>query len=143
MQFENVLRTWKAFFEREGIRYAVIGGLAMSAWGSPRANPRRAYRDMHDVMVLLRQPGVDRRFIRTTLSGKVCWTSLMKSTSWFDAANFELPEPTPEDIAALERADEASARLSPEEYLRFLEIITRDLPPSRERDIPPSDPFEL
>jgi hypothetical protein len=36
MQFDEVLRTWKDFFEREGIRYALIGGLAMRAWGSGR-----------------------------------------------------------------------------------------------------------
>ena len=36
MQFDEVLRTWKEFFEREGIRYAVIGGLAMRAWGYGR-----------------------------------------------------------------------------------------------------------
>lgn len=36
MQFELVLRTWKEFFEREGVRYALIGGLAMRAWGSAR-----------------------------------------------------------------------------------------------------------
>ena len=37
MQFDEVLRTWKEFFEREGVRYALIGGLAMSAWGSSRS----------------------------------------------------------------------------------------------------------
>ena len=36
MQFDEVLRTWRDFFEREGIRYAVIGGLAMQAWGRSR-----------------------------------------------------------------------------------------------------------
>jgi hypothetical protein len=36
MQFELVLRSWKEFFEREGVRYALIGGLAMRAWGSAR-----------------------------------------------------------------------------------------------------------
>ncbi len=36
MQFEEVLRTFTAFFEREGIRYAVIGGLAVHAWGGSR-----------------------------------------------------------------------------------------------------------
>ena len=36
MQFDEVLATWKAFFEREGIRYAVIGGLAVHAWGRSR-----------------------------------------------------------------------------------------------------------
>ena len=36
MQFEVVLRTWKEFFERENVRYAVIGGLAVHAWGRSR-----------------------------------------------------------------------------------------------------------
>jgi len=29
MQFDEVLRTFAEFFEREGIRYAVAGGLAI------------------------------------------------------------------------------------------------------------------
>jgi Nucleotidyl transferase of unknown function (DUF2204) len=36
MQFDEVLRTWKAFFEREGIRYALAGGNAILAWGHQR-----------------------------------------------------------------------------------------------------------
>lgn len=36
MQFDEVLRTFGAFFEREGMRYALIGGLAMQAWGRSR-----------------------------------------------------------------------------------------------------------
>src|SRR5438477_2406143 len=36
MRFDVVLRTFTDFFEREGIRYAVIGGLAMQAWGASR-----------------------------------------------------------------------------------------------------------
>jgi hypothetical protein len=36
MQFDEVLRTWKEFFEREGIRYAVAGGNALQAWGHAR-----------------------------------------------------------------------------------------------------------
>jgi hypothetical protein len=36
MQFEEVLRTFSEFFEREGIRYAVAGGLAIHAWGRSR-----------------------------------------------------------------------------------------------------------
>src|SRR5215211_5511291 len=36
MQFDEVLRTWKEFFEREGIRYALIEGLAVHAWGRSR-----------------------------------------------------------------------------------------------------------
>lgn len=36
MRFDEVLRTFARFFEREGIRYALIGGLAMQAWGRSR-----------------------------------------------------------------------------------------------------------
>ena len=36
MQFDEVLRTFAGFFEREGIRYAVAGGLAIHAWGHSR-----------------------------------------------------------------------------------------------------------
>jgi hypothetical protein len=33
MQFDLVLRTFAEFFEREGIRYALAGGLAVQSWG--------------------------------------------------------------------------------------------------------------
>jgi hypothetical protein len=36
MQFDEVLRTFARFFETENIRYAVIGGLALQAWGHTR-----------------------------------------------------------------------------------------------------------
>lgn len=36
MRFDVVLRTFSDFFEKEGIRYAVVGGLAMQAWGASR-----------------------------------------------------------------------------------------------------------
>jgi hypothetical protein len=36
MQFDVVLRTFADFFEAEGIRYALIGGLAVHAWGRVR-----------------------------------------------------------------------------------------------------------
>jgi len=36
MQFDAVLRTFSEFFEREGIRYCVVGGLAVQAWGHSR-----------------------------------------------------------------------------------------------------------
>ena len=36
MQFDEVLRTFSGFFEREKIRYAVAGGLAIHAWGRSR-----------------------------------------------------------------------------------------------------------
>ena len=68
--------------------------------------------------------------------------SSMKSKSALDAYTFDLPEPTPEEVAALERA-ERRVQLSPEEYLRFLELVTKDLPPSREPDGPWPEPFEL
>ncbi|HYC60938.1 MAG TPA: nucleotidyl transferase AbiEii/AbiGii toxin family protein [Thermoanaerobaculia bacterium] len=36
MQFEEVLRTFTEWFEREGIRFAIAGGLAIHAWGRSR-----------------------------------------------------------------------------------------------------------
>jgi hypothetical protein len=36
MQFDQVLRMFAEFFERERIRYAVAGGLAVHAWGHSR-----------------------------------------------------------------------------------------------------------
>lgn len=36
MQFDEVLRTWKEFFERQELRYTLIGGMAMKAWGRVR-----------------------------------------------------------------------------------------------------------
>lgn len=39
MQFDAVLRTFANFFEKQEIRYAVIGGLAVYAWG--RLRPTR------------------------------------------------------------------------------------------------------
>lgn len=39
MQFDRVLTTFADYFEREGIRYALIGGLAVHAWG--RVRPTR------------------------------------------------------------------------------------------------------
>lgn len=36
MQFDEVLRTFASFFDREGIRYAIAGGLAIHAWGHSR-----------------------------------------------------------------------------------------------------------
>lgn len=39
MQFDRVLRTFAEYFERERIRYALIGGLAVHVWG--RVRPTR------------------------------------------------------------------------------------------------------
>ena len=36
MQFEKVLRTFADFFDREKIRYALVGGLAVHVWGRIR-----------------------------------------------------------------------------------------------------------
>ena len=36
MKFDEVLRRFSGFFEREGIRYALAGGLALHAWGHSR-----------------------------------------------------------------------------------------------------------
>jgi hypothetical protein len=36
MLFDEVLSTWREFFLREEIRYTLIGGMAMKAWGRVR-----------------------------------------------------------------------------------------------------------
>jgi len=36
VKFDEVLHTFSDFFERENLRYALIGGLAMQAWGRSR-----------------------------------------------------------------------------------------------------------
>ena len=69
----------------------------------------------------------------------------MSSMTWksaFDAATFELPEPSPEDLAALERADQHHS-MDSHEYLAFLVRFTKDLPPSGAPDGPWPEPFEL
>lgn len=37
MQFDEVLRAFGDFFDREGIRYAIIGGVAVTTWGRARS----------------------------------------------------------------------------------------------------------
>lgn len=37
MKFDDVLRSWKEWFESENVRYAVAGGLAIHAWGRSRS----------------------------------------------------------------------------------------------------------
>ena len=66
----------------------------------------------------------------------------MRSKSALDPFTFELPEPTAEDLAALERADQRP-RLSPVEYLELLNAVTKDLHSSREIDGPWPESFEL
>jgi hypothetical protein len=37
MEFERVLQLFTEFFDREKIRYAIVGGLAVAAWGRKRS----------------------------------------------------------------------------------------------------------
>ncbi len=43
MRFDEVLRSFSALFEREDIRYAPIGGLALRAWGHVRATQNAGF----------------------------------------------------------------------------------------------------
>jgi hypothetical protein len=43
VRFDEVLRTFAEFFEREGVRWAVIGGLAEGAYGNPRHDMKVAF----------------------------------------------------------------------------------------------------
>ena len=58
-------------------------------------------------------------------------------------SDIEFPEPTPEEAEALWRVRELD-RMSPQEYLQWCSLLTRDLPSSRE-DInsPDDEPFTL
>jgi hypothetical protein len=64
----------------------------------------------------------------------------MQSRNEFELDN--LPEPTPEDIAALERADQLN-QMDSSAYLRFLSTLTANLPASRETNSDTDEPFEL
>ncbi|HEX6099405.1 MAG TPA: hypothetical protein VF432_24025 [Thermoanaerobaculia bacterium] len=92
MKFDEVLRRFSAFFEAEGIRYALAGGNAMLAWGHQRLTndvdfamlrpehliamkvhamkqqPMRVLIDAPDVAYLMALPGVDRARIREYFS---------------------------------------------------------------------------
>lgn len=79
MRFDEVLRVFASFFEHESIPYAVIGGLALHAWGLsrftrdidmvvPRAERDRivsraeslGFETLQDVHFLLKLPWVNR-----------------------------------------------------------------------------------
>jgi hypothetical protein len=66
----------------------------------------------------------------------------MTSKSIFDAAALNLPEPTPEDVAALARAEQHNT-MTPEESMQFLLQMTANLPASRETNSDSDEPFTL
>lgn len=68
--------------------------------------------------------------------------STVKSKNAFDAQTLNLPEPTSEDLAALERAG-TQTTMAPEEYLQFLVAVTRNLPAPEKRTDSWPEPFEL
>lgn len=63
-----------------------------------------------------------------------------KSASEGELAN--LPEPTPADVAALERAERHNV-MTEDQYLAFLVALTKDRPAARETNTDSDDPFEL
>ena len=66
----------------------------------------------------------------------------MRSKSVFDVETLNLPEPTAEEVAALERV-ESYNQMSPEDYLQFLLALTKGLPASRETNSDSDEPFTL
>jgi hypothetical protein len=52
MQFDEVLKTFIRFFERESVEYALAGGLALVAWGHARST--------HDVDFVVNGSDADR-----------------------------------------------------------------------------------
>lgn len=65
----------------------------------------------------------------------------MRSKSASDGELANLPEPTAEDIAALDRAERHNV-MTQDEYLAFLLALTKDLPASRDPNTA-DEPFEL
>ncbi len=66
----------------------------------------------------------------------------MTSKSGFDVDSLNFPEPSPEDLAALERAEQHN-QMSSQEYLQFLLTLTKDLPASRETNSDSDEAFTL
>lgn len=65
----------------------------------------------------------------------------MRSKNGSDGELANLPEPTPADIAALDRAEKHNV-MNAEEYLDFLLALTTGVPASRENTAA-DEPFEL
>ena len=65
----------------------------------------------------------------------------MRSKSGSDDELANLPEPTADDIAALDRAERHNV-MTQDEYLAFLLALTKDLPASRDTNTA-DEPFEL
>ncbi len=59
MQFDEVVKTFARYFDREEIPFAVIGGLALPSWGHSRV-----FQEMTDIQHLVRIDGVDRAEVR-------------------------------------------------------------------------------
>jgi hypothetical protein len=66
----------------------------------------------------------------------------MRSKNGSDRELANLPEPTPADIAALDRAESYNV-MDAKQYLAFLLSLTKDLPASRETNTDEDEPFTL
>jgi hypothetical protein len=171
MQFDEVLEAFMAFFEREGIRYAVIGGLAVHAWGGSRLTrdvdlvadrSERArivsfaeslgYETLQSTEAFSNHVNADPKigrgdllYVKTQTIDKLldCWTSSMPSKK---------VEPLDElavDLALTRQQNDQLwrvrhlNRMNSQEYLDFLLAFTEGVAPSREVLPEPEELFEL
>ncbi|MEO8035514.1 MAG: hypothetical protein ABI837_13845 [Acidobacteriota bacterium] len=104
MQFDEVLQSFLEFFDREGIRHAVIGGLAMQAWGHARFT-----KDIDMVVARSNQPRV-LEFARSlgyeTLYVSTGYSNHLHSDRAFGRIDFMYPD----DDTARKLFDSASFR---------------------------------
>jgi hypothetical protein len=160
MQFDEVLRTWKEFFEREGVRYALIGGLAVNSWGQARVTKDVdfavdtssrsrvvAFAESLGYETLYLSEGYSNHEHATSRLGRVDLMYLSGETA--ERIFRAITDRTIVADVAIPVANEALWRvralnaMDPYEYLEFLVRFTKDLPPSGEIDAPWPEPFEL
>jgi hypothetical protein len=123
MQFAEVLRTFTSFFDREGIRYAVIGGVAVTSWGRARSTKDLdiavALRDQQRVVGFAESLGYETLLVRSAFSnhshpdsllGRIDFMYLSDETAdrVFDASSpkpllpeRDLPVASPEHLAMM------------------------------------------
>lgn len=120
MRFDEVLRTFSAFFESEGIRHALIGGLALRAWGHVRATQDVDFvvqqGDKERVLAFAESQGFETIYVSEGYSNHVrdddrldfMYVDAATAAQIFDAAQqrtvidgVELPVAKPEHLSAM------------------------------------------
>jgi hypothetical protein len=166
MQFDEVLEAFTAFFERERIRYAVIGGLAVHAWGgsrltrdvdlvAERSDQARiisfaeslGYETLQSTEAFSSHVHSDPKMGRVDLlcvnreTADKLLSAMPSKVEPLDelAGDLALTRDENEQLWRVRRLNRMNAR----EYLDFLVAFTERVPPSREVLPEPKELFEL